>query len=135
MSVPDLELTCTDRGQHASVELVRVTFVVGSQGVHEVLSALRGHDLAEYNAGTGPHAGRPIDVRLSRERGRHTPDGRFVRVTPKTDTLSTIRRADGGRTWHLTCPRCRRDWKLPDHKLRKLGELPVQVFDLSQVAL
>jgi len=135
MSLPDLELTCTDRGQHASVELVRVAFVVGNHGAHEVLRQMRGAELAEYNAGEGPHAGRPMRVRVTRERGRHTPDGRFVLVTPKADTLELIKRADGGKTWHQTCPRCRRDWKLPDHKLRKLGELPVQVFDLSQVAL
>lgn len=135
MSLPDLELTCTDRGQHASVELGRVSYVVGDPSRYEVLRQIRGADLAEYNAGNGPDAGRPLEVRLTRERGRHTADGRFVKVTPKADTVSLIRRAGGGKTWRLVCPRCRRDWKMPDHTLRKLGESPLNVFDLSQARM
>lgn len=143
-----MKLVCTDRGQHKERVLARVTYVITADPDDPVMRGrdvvlvsttrrgqsadyyLRGDELAEYNMGRGDFAGYPLEVRaLTLLPGKGTPRRRHVMP------VAEIRRTDGQVTRILTCPsrgRVHLDMKLTEAQLRRLGELDVNVFDLSQ---
>jgi hypothetical protein len=99
----DLLLTCTDRGQHPSTQLARVSWM--PEMAAGVAVWLPGDEDAE--------------PRAIRENTRTSKAGetRLQRRQP----VEVIDRADGGVTFHLpACPRCRRRVRLRDDTLNRI---------------
>lgn len=109
-----LHLVCTDRGQHGSTQVARVTWTPDLAGGAAVWSP-------------GDSSAKPEAIR---ENTRTTRSGE-VRVT-KREPVEVVTRADGGQTFHLPpCPRCHRRIRLRDDTLDKLRALPSSSCDLS----
>lgn len=124
---PELRLVCTDKGQHPSAMLAKVTFEVGAN----LMEPLIGPRLGDYLDGRGPHSGQPLTVNVTREWTRSGAKGP-VHVRGKEEARpQPITRADGGRTWQFACPRCKRSQRLRDTTLSKIGASGASEFDLS----
>lgn len=110
-----LILRCTDRGQHASVQIARVAWTGQADE----------HGVSVWTAGDGTET-----IEAVAENTRQTRAGQS-RVT-KRRPVDVTTRADGGRTFHLPrCQRCGKSMDLRDDTLEKLRQLPGESCDLS----
>lgn len=132
-------LICTDKGAHPSAQLARFGVVIDRDPMIVDLDWARGQRLAAINDGSLPT--RTVDVEVigsyNEARPDGTPsvthaDGRPVHaVVARHGFPRAMTKAGGGTTWHLKCPRCGRDWKIPEATLRRIGESPLNTVDLS----
>lgn len=109
----ELLLTCTDKGQHASAQIARVLWSPDTPDGFGIWTP-------------GDPALRPDTVA---ENARQTRAGRNKVTTRKP--VERAQRADGGHTFNLRCPRCRRTTRLRDDTLDRLRQWPDVSCDIS----
>lgn len=108
-----LVLTCTDRGQHPSAELVMIDWT-------------RDDDTSVWTPGSGGGTAEIVD-----ENTRAGRRGGAVHRQRPTDHHTWVDRADGGRTLQVRCRRCGRDYRVRDDRLEQLRTWQSSSLDLS----
>jgi hypothetical protein len=135
-AVRPLRLVCTRHKDGKGQLLLKVVFIpILREGERDSGYRLRGQELAEYNAGTGPFAAYPLRVKVLhhiRTRVGTPTGGTWEQSRPGKGWKESIPRGDGQVTTVVQCPRCGFEIRLTEEQLRRLGEHETNEADVSK---